>query len=153
MADSASPRVVLDANVVVSALLSPNGAPARILCAFLAERTFEVVTSPALLAELRRVLAYPKIRTRLAWDDGAIERFVVSWEVLALVVAGEEPAPAVPADPDDAMYLSAALEGGAGIIVTGDAHLLDLGPVDGIRILRPAEFEDAFLAGAPEQGR
>jgi putative PIN family toxin of toxin-antitoxin system len=140
------PRVVLDANVVVSALLSSSGAPARVLCAFLAEQAFEVVTSPAVLAELRRVLAYPKIRSRLGWDDPAIERFVVSWEALAVVVSGDGSTPPLPADPDDAIYLAAALEGDAAVVVSGDNHLLELGTLDRIRIMRPAEFVAERLA-------
>ena len=54
-------RAVLDVNVLVSAILSPTGAPARLLLAW---RTgaFELIVSPALLAELNRALEYPKLR-------------------------------------------------------------------------------------------
>jgi len=56
-------RAVPDANVFVSALLSPRGYPAKILSAWRAER-FHLVISPAVLEELDRVLRYPKIVTR-----------------------------------------------------------------------------------------
>lgn len=53
-------RAVLDMNVIVSAVLSSHGAPARILQTR-ADGPFEIVVSRELISELRRVLAYPKI--------------------------------------------------------------------------------------------
>jgi uncharacterized protein len=44
-------RVVIDSNVLISARLSPRGAPGRLLAAWLAGR-FELIVSPALLSEL-----------------------------------------------------------------------------------------------------
>jgi putative PIN family toxin of toxin-antitoxin system len=54
-----TPRVVLDSNVIVSGL-GWSGRPAIVLDAAL-DRRLVLVTSPPLLAELRRVLAYPKL--------------------------------------------------------------------------------------------
>lgn len=47
-------RVVIDSNVLISARLSPRGAPGRLLAAWLAGR-FELIVSPALLAEMAGV--------------------------------------------------------------------------------------------------
>ena len=55
------PRVVLDTNVLVSALITPAGASARLLVELRAG-AFEVVLSPLLLAELREVLGRDKFR-------------------------------------------------------------------------------------------
>jgi putative PIN family toxin of toxin-antitoxin system len=52
-------RIVLDCNVFVSALLSPNGSPAQVLDRW-ADGDFDVIVSPLLLAELERVLRRPK---------------------------------------------------------------------------------------------
>jgi PIN domain len=68
-------RVVLDANVVVSGVLSDNGVPGRILKAWKAER-FHLVSSAAILDELRRVLRYPKIRRYHGWSHAEILEFV-----------------------------------------------------------------------------
>lgn len=57
-------RAVLDPNVLVSAVLSPRGAPADVLRAWHDGR-FELVVSPHLLDGLERVLAYPKLRPSL----------------------------------------------------------------------------------------
>lgn len=55
---------------------------------------------------------------------------------------------AVPDDPDDDMFIECAIVGGASIIVSGDAHLLNLVEFRGIRILNPGDFLD-WLADAP----
>lgn len=52
-------RVVLDTNVVVSGLLAPHGTPAVALDAW-RERRYLLLTSPALVRELRRTLSYPQ---------------------------------------------------------------------------------------------
>ncbi len=57
-------RAVLDANVVISALLSPRGTRAKLLCLWL-DGAFELVVSPSLLSELERALAYPKLRRHI----------------------------------------------------------------------------------------
>jgi hypothetical protein len=53
-------RAVLDVNIVISAVLSPRGTPAKILQAWL-DGEFEFVASEDLLSELGRALAYPKL--------------------------------------------------------------------------------------------
>jgi predicted nucleic acid-binding protein len=57
-------RVLLDANVLVSALLSRAGAPAYLVGVWL-EAEFEPVVCPALLAETKRALAQPKLGGRI----------------------------------------------------------------------------------------
>jgi len=54
-------RVVLDANVLVSAVIA-QGVSAELLDRWLTDRPFEVVVCPILIAELREVLARPKFR-------------------------------------------------------------------------------------------
>jgi putative PIN family toxin of toxin-antitoxin system len=58
------PRIVLDCNVFVSALLSPNCGPAQILDHW-ADGDFDLVVSPLLLAELERVLSRPKFHASI----------------------------------------------------------------------------------------
>jgi len=61
-------RAVLDSNVLIASLLSRSGAPAQIVSRWLAGE-FELVVSEALLAELARALAYPKVHKRVAEDE------------------------------------------------------------------------------------
>jgi putative PIN family toxin of toxin-antitoxin system len=132
-------RVVLDANVVVSALIRPEGPPGRVVHRF-ARGEFDVVASPAILAEYRRSLGYPKVRKRLELTDDQIELFVVAVEILALHVEPPFAVAAIPTDPDDEIYVAAAQEGRAEYIVTGDRHLLDLGALEDVTILTPRAF-------------
>lgn len=57
-------RVVLDTNILFSALISPHGAPDAIYQAWRAAR-FEVVTSRAQLDEIHRASRYPKLQAIL----------------------------------------------------------------------------------------
>jgi uncharacterized protein len=72
-------RVVLDSNVLISARLSPTGAPGRLLEAWLDGR-FELIVSPVLLAELAGVLERPKFRRWLTIEEAHafVERLRVS---------------------------------------------------------------------------
>ena len=58
-------RIVLDANVFISGLLSKQGPPGQILDAWL-EGQFSLFVSPPIVAKIQRVLAYPRIRERLS---------------------------------------------------------------------------------------
>lgn len=78
-------RVVLDTNVLVSGLLLPDSVPGKILQAW-RSASFTLVMSEPMLAELGRVLAYPKIRKRLKWNDQTIARFIALFRFMAEVV-------------------------------------------------------------------
>ncbi len=68
-------RAVFDPNVIISGLLSPAGNAARLLRAWEAGE-FELIISAALLKELGRALAYPKLRRRISEEEA--ER-VLQW--------------------------------------------------------------------------
>ena len=132
-------RVVLDANVFVSALLSPAGAPAQVLASWEAGE-FDLLTSPAILEELDRVLHYPRLRERYRLPAEAIQLLLRLLRTQSTVVTPEETLHVVENDPADNRYLECAVAGGAHIIVSGDGHLLALGEYEGVQILPPAGF-------------
>lgn len=134
-------RAVLDANVYVSAAVRPEGPPGRIIERFLRGAAFEVVLSPAVVEEVLRALAYPKVR-RFIRGDVEPELWFEDIVVLADLVAGERVPPGVCEDPDDDKYIAAALERRATFVVTGDRKLLALKEHEGIRIVTPREFLD-----------
>jgi uncharacterized protein len=116
-------RVVLDANVLVSAVLSRTGAPAALLAAAI-EAEIELVVCPALLEETARALGRPKLRTRIAPADS--ERLLDLLRELADVVPGPQgPAPIHSADPADDYLLALAAREQVPL-VSGDDHLLGL---------------------------
>lgn len=133
-------RVVLDTNVLLSALISPHGAPDAIYKAWRAAR-FDLVTSTVQLDELRRVSRYPKLKAILpAHRIGAMVNNMQGAIVL-------EHLPNLPegvevSDPNDAFLFTMALAGEANYLVTGDrrAGLLQRGNAGGARIVTPATF-------------
>lgn len=128
-------RAVLDANVLISAVLSRHGSPACLLVAWQAG-AFELIVSPMLLAELRRAFAYPKLRRRVPPD--VADAFVDWIERSAIVAADPGSSPSIQsADPgdDDLLALAAAERA---VLVSGDGHLTSL--ADRAPILAPAAF-------------
>lgn len=115
-------RAVLDPNIIISGLLSPNGAPARVLKAW-QEGRFALIASPALVDELARALTYPKLRKRI--PERAAQH-VIDLLAHGATIVGD------PADPprrspdrgDD--YLLALAERQRAVLVSGDSDLLGL---------------------------
>ena len=78
-------RVVLDTNVLLSGLMAPKGVPGRIVAAWI-DAQYELVMSLEQVDEVVRVLAYPKIRLRLRWDEERIESCIKQLHVRAEVI-------------------------------------------------------------------
>lgn len=130
-------RVVLDTNVLVSALLSHGSAPGRVLALWRSGR-FDLVSADEQIEELRRVTRYPKIRSRL--PPHLAGRLVNGLRDLAVMV---EPVPPVTlcADPFDNYLLALAGASRADFLVTGDRRdLLHLCRHAGTRIVAVREF-------------
>jgi putative PIN family toxin of toxin-antitoxin system len=135
-------RAVLDPNVIISALLSPDGAPARALLAWL-RGEFELIVSPLLLAELERALAYPKLRKRIEPQDARRVVEMLSSSANSAADPGEPP-PVRSRDPGDD-YLIALASSAHALLVSGDEHLLEL--ADALPILSPARFLERLALG------
>lgn len=133
------PRVVLDTNVVLSALVFARGVTARLRAAWQAGPCRPLVSSVT-ARELVRVLAYPKFRLSPAEQEELLADYLPYAEVVTI----PHPPPEAPAcrDPFDLPFLHLAVAGRAAFLVTGDRDLLVLNAVDGCRILDP----EAFLA-------
>ena len=129
-------RVILDTNVLVSGLMYPKSLPGRAVTAW-REGRFDLVLPLAQLEETGRVLAYPRIRRILQWDDETIGRFLQQLYLRAEVVE-PAPQPVVVRDRDDLHVLEALASGAAELLVTGDEDLLELRNEH--RIETPAEF-------------
>jgi uncharacterized protein len=130
-------RVVLDTNILLSALISPHGVPDTIYRAWRAGR-FEVVTSRIQLDEIRRASRYPKLQAILQPAKvGVMINNLQRAEVLEHLTMDVEAN-----DPNDSFLLAMALAGDADYLVTGDrrAGLLELGHIERTRIVTPAAF-------------
>lgn len=119
------PRVVLDANVFVSAVINQYGAPRRILDAW-KQQQLALLVAPMLLAEVGEVLRRPRIRAYHKLSDGELSDLFTHVLATAEVVAPLSPIPLTARDPDDNTFLAVALGGHATYLVTGDDDLLSL---------------------------
>ena len=132
-------RIVLDANVYVSSLLTRHGNAKTIIDLF-DETDFELLVSEPILEEIARVLGYPhiaKLHQRSAQD---IDDYIKSLRVIATFVAPRERLQ-IASDESDNRYIECAVEGRADFLVTGDKkHLLPLKEYQDVQILSPAAF-------------
>ena len=128
-------RAVLDPSVLVSALITPTGPPARLL-AQAHGADFELVVSPLLLKELEVVLLRKKFRRYATAEE--VEDYLAFLSRLATIVADpDEPAPLACSDPDD-NYLLALAYSQKAVLVSGDSDLLEI--VSGAPICAPGDF-------------
>lgn len=128
-------RVVLDPNVLISAVLTPRGTPAALLRGWL-DGDYELVISPKLIIEFRRAFAYPKLRKRVPPEDAVA--FVQLLEASATLVDDPRQPPTTgSSDPDDD-YLIALAETTRCVLVTGDRQLQLLSPR--VPVQSPAEL-------------
>lgn len=132
-------RVVLDTNVLASATIVKEGAPSRIVQAWL-QGEVELVTSPVLLQELADVLSRPRIQKYQWMATEEVAQLLTHLATVTILVSGQRLVRVITDDPDDDFVLSTALEGKVDYIVSGDRHLLNLGDYQGIQIVPPAEF-------------
>ncbi len=132
------PRLVIDTNVFVSGLISPEGPPALILRAVRGKRAVHLV-SDFIVEEYLRVLDYPRIRKFRKITDAFVA------DIAAYLVYQTERVELrsrikTSADPDDDVFLNTAVDGRATLLVTGDkSDLLALRSVDSIPIVSARE--------------
>lgn len=132
-------KVVLDANIFVSAVLKPHSDLAKIF-QLVREGKIKLILSNDILAEIRAVLLYPKIRERHQRSPQEIEEFLQKAIPVSVITPGKMKVRTIEDDPADTKYLAAAAETGADFIVSSDRHLKDLKMFQGIRILDPSAF-------------
>ena len=129
--------VVLDTNVIISALLLPKSQPARIVTLW-NEGKFTLLTAEEQIDELMRVTRYPKIRDKI--NPVSTGRLINEIRDLATIVNNLSVVNVSP-DPDDNYLLSIASGGVADDLVTGDKmDLLALKKYDGTAIISISNF-------------
>ena len=128
-------RIVLDTNILVSALISREGPPGQLL-AEVKRGGLRLVTSTEQIAELGRVLRRPHLTRYIA--PAVAEDLLRNLAEVGEVVT-ELPDLDVSPDPDDNRILAIAVAGRADLIVSGDKNdMLALGDVEGIPIVTAA---------------
>ena len=103
-------------------------------------RAFELLVSADILAEYRRALGYQRTHKRHGYPIERIDAVIQEFVEFATLVQIRQVVSIVTKDPDDNRIIECAIAGGADYIVSGDAHLLNIGQYEGIRILPPTAF-------------
>lgn len=130
-------RVVLDTNVLVSALLFPRSSLSWLRTAWQSGAIVPLADGET-TRELLRVLCYPKFRLTEVEREDLLADYLPWCETIA---AGTEVAIPECRDPFDRPFLELALSGRADALATGDGDLLALAPVFPVPILTPAALK------------
>lgn len=138
-------RAILDPGVLVSALISPGGTPARLYLHWL-DGAFELVVSPHLLKELDTVHRRPRFPTTPRQVDRYVDFFR---RAAAMTPDAPQPWPAVSRDPKDDYLIALARAARVDALVSGDRDLTSLIALTP-PILTPAAFR--ALLGAHTRG-
>lgn len=132
-------KACVDTNVFVSGTISSTGAPFEILEAW-RNREFTLLVSDEIIAEVSKVLNYPKIKKTFSLTDEEIEKDLLLLSKYSQITPGELKLDFITEDPSDNIFLACAVEGKANFIIYGDNHLLQQGTYQGIQIITPREF-------------
>lgn len=132
-------RVVLDTNVLVSAIIS-NGKSRDLLKKGIANQ-YAIVTSDLIIKELIAVLRRPKFQI----NETELQRIILALIEIAEVVSVKTKIIAIKEDPKDDMIIETAIDGCADIIVTGDSHLLALKAFREVKIISVENMHTTLL--------
>ena len=135
-------RVAIDTNILISALISPQGLSNELYQHWLA-RKFQLTTSTWQLDEIRRVSRYPSIKDNFRPHE--VGKLINGLRERALVI-DIMPKVAYSPDPDDNPIIAAALAAHADYIISGDKKdVQSLQRVEGIKIVTTREFIEDVL--------
>ena len=135
-------RAVVDTNILIRALIKPQGTVGPMLLR-LRDGDYTLVYSAPMLDELIEKLALPRIRHKYHLEEAQIEALVTLIALRGVLVAPERRV-RVCRDPDDNMFIEAALAGAAKYVVTGDEDLLTLKRFETVHFVTPRTFLAAF---------
>lgn len=135
-------KLVLDTNVLISALLWPG--PSHEILRLIEKEVFTLCITPTIVEELRDVLSRPKFSFRIKERKTSIEELITGILDVAELHPDRKIDPVVKSDPDDDKVLYCALTSGAKHIITGDSHLLKLKIWSETLILTPHQFLESI---------
>ena len=131
-------RVVIDTNVLVSGLLSPYGAPGRIVN-MVVSGALDVCYDARVITEYREVLLRPKFSFEREYVGSIIEYM----ECFGVPVSAK-PLSKRLRDPDDEAFLEVAIAGSAEALITGNTSHYPLKGKRATRILTPRQFLNRY---------
>lgn len=128
-------RVVLDTNVLISALLFRGGL-SKIVGLWQKGKIIPVISKET-FSELLTVLEYPKFSLTQEEIDPIIKYEILPYFEIVEVVKDVK---GISRDPEDDKFISCAISGSADYIVSGDNDLFDLKEYKSIKIIKASDF-------------
>ena len=128
-------RVVLDTNVLISALLFRGGL-SKIVGLWQKGKIIPVISKET-FSELLTVLEYPKFSLTQEEIDPIIKYEILPYFEIVEVVKDVK---GISRDPEDDKFISCAISGSADYIVSGDKDLFDLKQYKSIKIIKASDF-------------
>lgn len=132
-------RVILDTSVIVSALISPHGTPAKLILRWY-DDAFVLLYTQEMYAELEDVLKLAWLKQRLAGAPNRVLDYLNAVSSLGQQVTGTVDVAGQVRDPFGEMFLACARLGQADYLVSVDKDLLSLDEYEGTKIVTPAQF-------------
>lgn len=133
-------RVVVDTNILISALISKKPSPPFQIYQLIKSGNFLLITSSTILEELEDVITREEIVKLHQRTSGQIKEILEEIIETSYIIPGLVNVEVVKEDPDDDKFIAAAIEGRADYIITGDKPLLNIKEYHGIKIISPREF-------------
>ena len=136
-------RAVIDTNVLVSGVISPKGAPRKILD-LARKEVFKAVSSVSINHEILDVLHRDYIYSKYNVTEEIIDDISVFLYEGTFLTEDHYKVSKVKKDPEDNKFIACALEGEADYVISGDDHLLGLKHYRGIQIVDVKDFLKAI---------
>ena len=127
-------RVVIDTNVIVSAILKSKSVPATAIRLVFDRHT--LLTSLPTVEEVRRVLTKPYLRSYV--NDEVLNKLYAAFSLSERVTIAKTLSAC--RDPMDDKFLELAVSGCADVLISGDKDLLSMGVYENTRIMTPTQF-------------
>lgn len=139
-------KAVIDTSVMLSVAF-PRGELVRELRDMIADGAFTLVTSKEIMAELYRVIHYPRVLKQFNPSKEDIDEVIGMIVEKALITRGTHTMQKIKDDPADDMFLACALEAKADFIVSRDPHLRNLKHFHGVKIIDVKSFVEKVRKG------
>lgn len=132
-------KALIDTSVMLSVAF-PRGELVKELRDMIADGAFTLVTSKEIMAELYRIIHYPRILKQFKPSKDDIDDFIGMVMEKALITRGRYKLEKIKDDPTDDMFLACAMEAKADYIVSRDPHLRNLKHFHGVKIVDVKAF-------------
>ncbi|HID54373.1 MAG TPA: putative toxin-antitoxin system toxin component, PIN family [Anaerolineae bacterium] len=132
-------KAVIDTNVLISSLMASQGNPYRIFAAW-QQGKFTLVISDYMLQELRHVLIYPRIASRLRLNETELAVVLKAFTEKSEIVIAPRDLSGATRDPKDDPVVACAVTGQADYLVSGDQDILVLRTYNGVQMVTAVAF-------------